>query len=185
MKPPSQASQPSKLSCEFELLKAAAGQTRIKWAGQQAIQVNHQSEVKQSEQAEQVKKPSSYSARKPANQPTNQPTTNKLTNQSTDQPIKQLTNQPTSRPPNHGADLANYSQNKRLRPPLLRKVLVREGRKEGITFRSFKLAENRICESWDSQISQTVYLSLQLQNHMGFRFGSSWGVVEQISKSHW
>ena len=26
-------------------------------------------------------------------------------------------------------------------------------------------------------------MSLQLQNHMGFRFWSSWGVVEQISKT--
>ena len=27
-----------------------------------------------------------------------------------------------------------------------------------------------------------MYLSLHLQNHKGFRFGSSWGVVEKISK---
>ena len=32
----------------------------------------------------------------------------------------------------------------------------------------FKLAKNWICISLDSQITQTMYLSLQLQNHMGF-----------------
>ena len=58
----------------------------------------------------------------------------------------------------------------------------REERKEGITFRCFKSAKNWIWLSWDSQISQTVYFSLQLQNHMGFRFGSSWRVAKKISK---
>ena len=66
----------------------------------------------------------SYRASKPANQPTNQPTnkpTNQSTDQATNQSTKQATNQPISRPTNHGADLANYFQNKRLRPPLPRK----------------------------------------------------------------
>ena len=118
-----------------------------------------------------------------SNQPTNQPT-----KQPTSQPTKQLTNQPPTnkpirRPTNHGADLANYSQNKSLRPPLPRKPGREDEEEEPKS--CFKFAKNFICISWHSQIFQTVYLSLQLQNHMGFRFGSSWGVVEQISKSHW
>ena len=115
----------------------------------------------QSEQAEQVKKPSCYSASKLANQPTNQPN---------NRPTDQATNQPTNQPAGQRTT----------------ELIVKEGRKEGRGTKScFKFAQNRICISSDSQISQIVYLSLQLQNHMGFRFWSSWGVVEQISKSHW
>ena len=69
----------------------------------------------------------SQSANQLTNQQTNQPI-NRPTNQATNQP----TNQPISRQTNHGADLANYSQNKRLRPPLPRKLHREEGRKEGI-----------------------------------------------------
>ena len=126
-------SETSQLSCEFELSKAAARKVRITSACQQANQVNHQSEVKKSEQAEYVKKPSSYSASQPANQPTNQQTNqsiNRPTDQATDQPANQRTNQLISWPTNHGADLANYSQNKWLRPPLPRKLIVRKGGRE-------------------------------------------------------
>ena len=119
-----------------------------------------------------------------ANQPTNQQT-NKPTNLPTNQPTNILnSSQPSNKPTNHRAHLPNYLQCKGLRPPCLRKLIVRKGR-EGSTLRCFKWAKNRIWLSWDSQFSQTVYLSLQLQNHMGFRFGSSWGVVDQILKSHW
>ena len=49
-----------------------------------------------------------------------QATNNQPTNQPTDQPTNQPTNQLTSQPTNRGADLPNYSQNKRLRPPVPR-----------------------------------------------------------------
>ena len=72
-------------------------------------------------------------------QPTDQPTIT-LVHGSHEQPIEQTTqtvkaktNQLTSQPTNRGADLPNYSQNKRLRPPVPR-ILHREGgkgRKEG------------------------------------------------------
>ena len=52
-------------------------------------------------------------------------------NQPTDQPTNQPTNQLTSQPTNRGADLPNYSQNKRLRPPVPRILHREEGRKEG------------------------------------------------------
>ena len=44
----------------------------------------------------------------------------------------------------------------------------------------FKLAKNRIYTSWDSQVSQTVYLSLHLQNHMGFGIRWSWRVAKNF-----
>ena len=118
---------------------------------------------------------SSQSVSQSVSQPTDQPTIT-LVHGSHEQPIEQTTqtvkaktNQLTSQPTNRGADLPNYSH-----------------REEGRDPKScFKIAQTRISCSLDSQISQTVYLSLHLQNHMGFRFGSSWGVVEHISKSHW
>ena len=98
--------------------------------------------------------------------PTNQPIKKKLADQPTNQPTKEPTNEPISLLTNHGADLPNYSQNKRLRPPVPR-ILHHD---EDDPKSCFKIVQIRICTSWDSQISQTVYLSLQLQNHMGFGF---------------
>ena len=66
----------------------------------------------------------SQQASQSANQPTNQQTNQPINRQATNQSTNQATDQPISRPTNHGADLANYFQNKRLRPPLPRKVLV-------------------------------------------------------------
>ena len=61
----------------------------------------------------------SQSANQPTNQHTNQ-SKKKLTDQPTNQPTKEPTNEPISLLTNHGADLPNYSQNKRLRPPVPR-----------------------------------------------------------------
>ena len=110
-----------------------------------------------SERSAQVKR-ASQSANQPTNQQTNQPINRQATNQSTNQ----ATNQPISRPTNHGADLANYFQNKRLRPPLLSKFIVvvtqcngdfpifigedEEEEDEG-TKSFFKIAQSQICKS--------------------------------------
>ena len=42
----------------------------------------------------------------------------------------------------------------------------------------FKFIENRIYISWDSQISQTVFLIFQLQNHKGFEIWWCWRVAK-------
>ena len=69
-------------------------------------------------------------------QPTDQPTITLVHGpheqpiEQTTQTVKAKTNQLTSQPTNRGADLPNYSQNKRLRPPMPR-ILHRGGRKEG------------------------------------------------------
>ena len=67
----------------------------------------------------------------------------------------------------------------RLRPPSVARVY-HSGMKDPKS--CFKIAQIRICTSWDSQISQTVYLSLQLQNHMEFGIRWSWRVSKKISK---
>ena len=85
-----------------------------------------------------LSQPASQSANQPTNIPTNQ---KKLTDQPTNQPTKE----PISLLTNHGVDLPNYSQNKRLRPPLPRKLIIQEGREDPKSF--FKSAENRICIS--------------------------------------
>ena len=73
-----------------------------------------------------------HSASQPNSQQTNQPTNQKkLTDQPTNQPTKQPPNEPIRLLTNHGADQPNYSQNKRLRPPLPRKFHREEGRKGG------------------------------------------------------
>ena len=72
--------------------------------------------------------PTSQPISQPTNQPTYQPIKKKLTDQPTNQPTKEPTNEPISLLTNHGADLPNYSQNKRLRPPLPRKFHREEGK---------------------------------------------------------
>jgi len=67
-----------------------------------------------------------------------------LTNQPTDQPTNQATNQLTNQPTNRGADLPNYSQNKRLRPPVPR-ILHRDEEEDPKS--CFKIAQIRICIS--------------------------------------
>ena len=85
-------------------------------------------------------------------QPTDQPIIT-LVQGSHEQPIEQTTqtvkaktNQLTSQPTNRGADLPNYSQNKRLRPPVPR-ILHRD---PDDPKSCFKIAQIRICTSWDS-----------------------------------
>ena len=46
----------------------------------------------------------------------------------------------------------------------------------------FKLAKNLIWLSWDSKFSYKMYMSLQLQNHMGLKVRSSWRVTKKNSK---
>ena len=70
-------------------------------------------------------------------QPTDQPTITLVHGpheqpiEQTTQTVKAKTNQLTSQPTNRGADLPNYSQNKRLRPPVPRILHREEGRKGG------------------------------------------------------
>ena len=70
------------------------------------------------------------SASQPNSQQTNQPANQQIKKKLTDQPTKQPPNEPIRLLTNHGTDLPNYSQNKRLRPPVPR-IPHREGRKGG------------------------------------------------------
>ena len=74
----------------------------------------------------------------------------KLTDQPTNRPTKEPTYEPISLLTYHGADLHNYSQNKRLRPPVPR-ILHRDDDDdddEGDDPKScFKIVKIRICIS--------------------------------------
>ena len=84
-----------------------------------------------------LSQPASQSANQPTNIPTNQ---KKLTDQPTNQPTKE----PISLLTNHGVDLPNYSQIKRLRPPVPR-ILHHSGRMDPKS--CFKIAQIQICIS--------------------------------------
>ena len=87
-----------------------------------------------------LSQPASQSANQPTNQPTYQPIKKKLTDQPTNQPTKE----PISLLTNHGVDLPNYSQIKRLRPPVPR-ILHHDDDDDPKS--CFKIVQIRICTS--------------------------------------
>ena len=134
-----------------------------------------QERTKTSPTNQPISQPTNQPTNQPANQQTNQPTNRQATNQSTNQPI--------SRPMNHGADLANYFQNKRLRPSLPRKLIIQEKKmtlKVALNQLKIKYDEVKtpklprpctlacICKIiWVSDSGQVGEWSSKFQNHTG------------------